>query len=228
MKLIAHIAFGICCFCINVSLGLFEEYQFFGLDVNNNDNQIKHITQYGLTCLLREYNNTNGNTSEIKEVLNSMCTHDHLVKAWRHPSSFHVTTIYNPSLYPGHPAINAFNEGKEVLIKVKGMVYLPNKLLSLFVNVDTPIQNKIPHLTVLLNEYQAKHSNDVLEIIFGFDKYLRKYYYYHSLFIIKILDDIIIKAVDIDVFNTKETILIIFFKAEYTLHSKFKPYKKEK
>ena len=43
------------------------------------------------------------------------------------------------------------------------MVYVPGKLLTGICFTDQPVENKVPHVTLMINEWSAKMSNQVLE-----------------------------------------------------------------
>lgn len=48
-------------------------------------------------------------------------------------------------------------------IPVRALIFVPGKIMTAVCFPTTPVENKIPHMTLLLGAWQAKNSNDALE-----------------------------------------------------------------
>jgi hypothetical protein len=66
-----------------------------------------------------------------------------------------------------HPAYVQFEEGKLNDVNIKGIVYVPKRIITSVVSTDTSVENKFPHITTILGTYSAKNSNDVLNELFS-------------------------------------------------------------
>jgi hypothetical protein len=86
------------------------------------------------------------------------------------PDSWHITCFYvgNNASALQDPIYLEFKEGIKVDIDISTIIYIPQKIISapVFPNYS-PIQNKFPHVTMLLGSYSAVDSNYVLEAVFG-------------------------------------------------------------
>ena len=60
-------------------------------------------------------------------------------------------------------AYKNFHEGDKIEVEVHGIIYVPNKLVAGYVFPKYVIDNKYPHMTVLLNQWPAVNSNMALE-----------------------------------------------------------------
>jgi hypothetical protein len=100
---------------------------------------------------------------------------------WKYPKEskiWHVTTLFKSgkSFIKSHPAYLYFQENKDVQLEIRGLVYIPNKIITSIIYTESPIQNEFPHMTTLLAGYSAKNSNDVCKELFSEGKELRKSY----------------------------------------------------
>jgi len=63
-----------------------------------------------------------------------------------------------------HPIMENFTEGKDIDIEITGLLIVPGKVVvGLVYTRGVDIENKYPHMTLMLGSYQAKNSNDALE-----------------------------------------------------------------
>jgi hypothetical protein len=96
----------------------------------------------------------------------------HKEKVW------HITTYFkgNSGEDKTNPAVIEFKQGKPCSIEISGLVYIPNKIITLFCKTDAAVNNFIPHITFLHNEYPPKASNDVLTALFAKEGVLEEKY----------------------------------------------------
>lgn len=103
------------------------------------------------------------------------------ISKFRFPDSFHITMLY----IGGDLALletdyyKKFVEGVHVPIELTGMIYVPGKIITGITFPDRNallIQNKFPHVTLMVDDWQAVHSNNLLEALFDVGKPLEKFY----------------------------------------------------
>jgi hypothetical protein len=85
---------------------------------------------------------------------------------YKKPSDFHVTCLFigGKSEMIDHPIMENFTEGKDIDIEITGLLIVPGKVVvGLVYTRGVDIENKYPHMTLMLGSYQAKNSNDALE-----------------------------------------------------------------
>ena len=137
--------------------------KFLGIQLKNNTEDINKIIIKGLDDLLKD--NTINNSTFIQ--LYNELRNNSQISEYRYPKDFHVTIVFEPENYIDESAVTSFEEGKEIDVFIKGFVFIPRKILTFFVEVNSSILNPFPHITFLLGgNYQAKNSNDILETIF--------------------------------------------------------------
>ena len=91
-------------------------------------------------------------------------------KIYKLPKHFHITTLLRgkKGFNKEEEAYKEFEENKETLINIYGIVIIPFKIIIFIIKTNEKSVNKIPHITAAINgEYKAKNSNDVMENIFG-------------------------------------------------------------
>ena len=91
-------------------------------------------------------------------------------KIYKLPKHFHITTLFRgkKGFNKEEEAYKEFEENKETLINIYGIVIIPFKIIIFIIKTNEKSVNKIPHITAAINgEYKAKNSNDVMENIFG-------------------------------------------------------------
>jgi len=97
---------------------------------------------------------------------------------WRFPKDFHITCLfYNGKHVKQTEAYTSFVGDINYDIIIKGLIFIPDKIVTLIVKPDeVKIQNNYPHVTALLNDYKAIDSNLVCETLFQEGKLLEKEY----------------------------------------------------
>ncbi len=91
-------------------------------------------------------------------------------KIYKLPKHFHITTLLRgkKGFNKEEEAYKEFEENKETLINIYGIVIIPFKIIIFIIKTNEKSVNKIPHITAAINgEYKAKNSNDVMVNIFG-------------------------------------------------------------
>ena len=88
-------------------------------------------------------------------------------KLYKFPSYFHITTYFKKTklIDSNNKAIKEFVKNKKTSIEIKGLVFIPKKILVAFANTEEYVNNKIPHITSCIGSFKPKDSNDVLESI---------------------------------------------------------------
>ena len=84
---------------------------------------------------------------------------------WKLPNSYHVTQLFigGNKNKTQSKVYQSFQEGQNVKVSIKGVLYVPGCILTGICFPQAPIDNKFPHMTLMLgNKWTAKLSNDVL------------------------------------------------------------------
>lgn len=93
---------------------------------------------------------------------------EHLsTKIFKYPASHHITTYFVKR--PEGIFYENFEEGLNVPIEVLAMAYVPNKIICGVCLPDPnliEIENKIPHMTLFVEEWAPRFSNNVLQALF--------------------------------------------------------------
>jgi hypothetical protein len=79
--------------------------------------------------------------------------------------TYHVTALFigrENSKVEGK-IFNSYRPGQKINIPMRALLFVPGKIMTAVCFPDTLIENKMPHMTLLLNKWQAKNSNDALE-----------------------------------------------------------------
>jgi hypothetical protein len=138
---------------------------YLGLLVVDPIEKIHDIITKGLEGILSTYPEEDAE-GIIKSISSGMDN-----PKWRYTKpdkKWHITTLFKKgkTFSTSHPAYTSFETGKNVTVNIRGMIYIPEKIITCICFPDTPVENKFPHMTTLLGEYSAKHSNDVLTSLF--------------------------------------------------------------
>jgi hypothetical protein len=142
---------------------------------------------------------------------------------WRYPKEnkhWHVTTLFKKgkTFLKTQPSFKAFEEGKDQIIRIHAMVYVPEKIITSVVFTDTPVENEFPHMTTLVGQYAPKNSNDVCQALFSKGKIFEKEYYKLSKSEERTEDEIFRE--EITLLNKKETVYVIFFQSPVEFNTK--------
>jgi hypothetical protein len=95
------------------------------------------------------------------------------IDGWRLPDNFHCTCLYvakDKDIVEDSPIYRNFQENLEIEVEIFAYVVVPGKLVAGICFPDYETENKVPHVTLMVNEWPAKFSNDVLEACFIKDK----------------------------------------------------------
>ena len=138
----------------------------FYIGIFAKDQQIarKNISEYILSNL-GWYFNKNPTNETIKSDLKLF------EKIYRSPDSIHVTTLFigNDKSNVTSDIYKEFTQNIAFNIEVEAIVYVPQKLICgicFFDEKAINIENNHPHLTMMIAEWPAKNSNNVLNAIF--------------------------------------------------------------
>ena len=117
-----------------------------------------------VTYLIDVYNN-----KELKEFSHVLQSDDFSkTSKWKYPIHWHVTTLFvggNKSL-KNDPILLNFKENELVSIDFEGFILVPNKIVTCICFPNSQIKNKIPHVTMMTNEWKAFESNTICEALF--------------------------------------------------------------
>jgi len=201
---------------------------YLGLEITEPIEIIQKIISEGLGSILESYPNIEDAKLLINEIGNSNFEDSCIYNSpWRYPKEnkkWHLTTLFRKgnNFNKSHPAYVQFEEGKHIYVNVKGIIYVPKKIITSVVSTDTSVENKFPHITTLLGTYSAKNSNDVLNEIFFEGKCLQKEF--KKLFEDELNDDHFVTVVEINLLNKKEKVYVVKFKNPIKLDTSMKYY----
>lgn len=117
-------------------------------------------------------------TKELKQFLAEIQKDDFKkVSKWKLPLHWHVTTLFvggNKAL-KNDPILLNFKENELVPINIEGLVFVPDKILFGICFPNTGVKNKVPHVTLMTNQWKPKDSNTVAEALFVDGKFKNEY-----------------------------------------------------
>jgi len=201
---------------------------YLGLEVNEPVDSILNVVIQGLKGITEFYPNLEDAKKLLKELSdNTFEDSDIFGSIWKYPKvnkNWHITTLFKKGsiMNKSHPAYINFKAGKQIYIQIRGLIYIPKRIVTAIVDVDTPVGNDFPHLTTLLGTFSAKHSNDVLKELFSNGKILSKEY--KKLFKDQLNEELYTEMVDINLLNKKERVYIHKFKEPLMLETSMKVY----
>jgi hypothetical protein len=156
---------------------------YLGLLVKEPIEKVYEILKSSLTIILDSYPNISDASNLLKQLEEKTFENEENYKnPWRYSKDskeWHITTLFKKgaAFKKSHPAYLNFEEGKKLTAEIRGIVYIPNKIIFSLIYVDTPVENEYPHMTTLLgSSYKAKNSNDVCKELFLSDRELAKEY----------------------------------------------------
>ena len=148
-------------------------YLSIKLDTDRSRSQIYDFIERNMKLLVARY-------SEDKEISNDLKDIKALISLkFKEPDSWHITCLYigdnKTAVYD--PIYVNFKEGVKLDFDVSTMIYIPGKIIlaPVFPNYSL-IQNKYPHVTILLGEYFAVDSNYILRYLFAENEELKLLY----------------------------------------------------
>lgn len=174
------------------------------------------------------FNNNNNlelnNNNKNEEEQNLKNKEKESKKIYQLPKHFHITTLFRgkKGFNKEEDAYKEFEENKETLINIYGIVIIPLKIIIYIIKTNEKSNNKIPHITAAINgEYKAKNSNDVMENIFGEGKEYHEVYY-------KLMNgekfDLSVKG-NVYVLGKNEEFYFTIIKEPYQIKGKFEGFK---
>lgn len=122
------------------------------------------------------------NSSELFNFYNSL-QNNTLPFNWKFPHQdqniWHSTTLFKGSNpienYYSHQALKEFEENKSIPVFINGLVYVPGKIITGYIETPAFVDNEIPHISIALcNNYPPKKSNEVLKTLFQIGGKLEK------------------------------------------------------
>ena len=102
--------------------------------------------------------NENNNKSNVMIEVNKM----------KYPKSFHITLAFGgkKGFDKNSEAVQEFEPGLDVDIRILGLVVVPNKMVIVPVDGNFKSDNKFPHFTTFIGDLKPVQSNEILENIF--------------------------------------------------------------
>ena len=92
---------------------------------------------------------------------------------FREPNSWHTTCLY---IGKNYSQLNSyiyknFEEGREINLSTSTFLYIPNKIMTspVFIENFNLIDNKYPHITLMISKFRAVDSNYLLKSLFDND-----------------------------------------------------------
>lgn len=157
-----------------------KKFLYLGLLIDETENTIIQL----IISYLKIFTEKFTEVLDAKKLLESLENNNFEDKEiysqpWKYPKEskqWHITTLFkNSKSVFSHAAYLNFKEGESTLVEIRGMVYIPSKIITSIIYTETPTQNEFPHLTTLIGLYKPKNSNDVLKEIFKADNMLNEY-----------------------------------------------------
>ena len=135
------------------------------IEIINNNYKSDFISSYEtITELIKRYDEAKkGNEDNNKQ--NTIVE----VNKMKYPKSFHITIAFGgkKGFNKNSEAVQGFDPGLEVDIKILGVVVIPNKMVIVPVDGDFKTENNFAHFTTFIGDLRPVQSNDILENIFS-------------------------------------------------------------
>lgn len=140
---------------------------YIGISLHH-DSQLNHkmasIFHQTLDNLLRDFKSSviEANVTALKDIWSKGGKES---GGWRKPDDYHVTCLYlgRDEEKQDHKIYKNFVERVEVDITIYGIVVVPNKIVAGICFPEHPVENRCPHVTLMINEWQPVMSNTILE-----------------------------------------------------------------
>jgi hypothetical protein len=152
-----------------------NQFNYIGiqLDEVDLDKKILDMIRNCISTLKDTYN-----SPDLKKFHLEVQKEDFLMTSkWRNPPHWHITKLFvggNKSLRID-PILMNFKEEEFISIDLEGFIFVPNKIITCICFPASEVKNKIPHLTVMINEWKAKESNTVCEALFVDGPFKKEY-----------------------------------------------------
>lgn len=203
---------------------------YLGLHIKESQEKIHELITKGLIGIIELYPNIEDAQLLIKLIENNIFTNEECYnKPWRYPKEkkiWHVTTLFKrgKQFTKSHPAFMTFEKGKLINIEIRGIVYIPERIITSLVFTETPVENEFPHMTTLLGTYSAKNSNDVCKELFSKDKPMEKEY--KKMLKNELNDDSFVQKLEITLLGKKEIAYVYKFAAPIIFETEMEAFQK--
>lgn len=170
----------------------------------------------------------NNKINEIETELGFKFPHKNKSDHW-HLTTFFKSKQRSELSEDAKKALLDFEKNKIISVNVLAFIYIPNKLMTLLCRPTCAIQNKYPHITLLVKNVNPYFSNIVLETIFDNDEYMKKDYeeVFNNLKSEEVSNDITIENIkhclidNLD-FNEEDCYVYFFDKEKFKIEGKMK------
>ncbi|KAM3132162.1 hypothetical protein pb186bvf_015757 [Paramecium bursaria] len=154
---------------LNKNNNYYKIIQFFVLDQQEAQIQMKLHVYQALLVLQKQFPDRDDIAGQIAQFKYQSFYHQ--------PSSLHITTYFVQNEQSEYYK----NFTKDVLqdIKIHAIAILPNKVIACVIHreeIKVPIENRYPHMTTLLNQWEAVDSNLLMANLFDQGKPLNNIY----------------------------------------------------
>lgn len=154
--------------------------EFKGLEYQNLI--LKNILMEGLININEKFE-----TVTIKNLINLISTEKYSeissLEKYEFPHKneidhWHLTTYFKKKNQNTNysKSFEEFKYNKEINVKVKALIIIPDKICLLYCVPECFIENAYGHITLLTKEVQPVYSNYVLEALFENDDYFKTFY----------------------------------------------------
>ena len=138
---------------------------FLGVFVNDQNSAQNEICDY-IMSNLQWHLNRNPSDHVLEADLKNF------KQIFKFPRSIHVTALFlgGNKNQANTPIFKEFQEGIPLKIELEAIIYVPDKIICGVCFFDKnliKIDNEIPHMTLMIGEFPAKNSNDVLQSLFN-------------------------------------------------------------
>ena len=160
-------------------LGKIENFIYLGLLIKGEDNYTKIKGNIANSLKKIEEKFKLEKPDEIKKLIKCIgeVKNYELPSEWKYPhiahkNLWHCTTLFKGGKTKFREIANTeeykqFMQGEKVMIKLLGIVYVPESTIVMIIKVDKSIKikNAYPHVTGFIKDFAPKYSNDVMENI---------------------------------------------------------------
>ena len=111
-----------------------------------------------------------GESTELLTTFKKMMQQQQPYSPWKFPNSHHVTTLFigGNRAKLQTPQAEFHQEGKQVDVKIRAVIYVPEKLVAGICFPDCEIENEFPHMTLMVSSGWAPVlSNAVIKATCG-------------------------------------------------------------
>ena len=160
------------------NLGKIENFIYLGLLIKGEDNYIKIKENISNSLKKIEEKFKLEDPKEINELIKCIgeVKNYELPSKWKYPHIAHKNLWHCTTLFRGRTnyreiaktdEYKQFIQGEKVIIKLLGIVYVPESAIVMIIKVDknVKIQNTYPHVTGFIKDFAPKYSNNIMQNI---------------------------------------------------------------